>query len=98
MSLYTQNNNESLNSLVWTFAPKHLHCGKKTVQIATFLVVCIFNEDFNSILQVMGIMVLKIDQNDKILADTRNNKRIKRSEQQASHEAKETRMPRDKRK
>ena len=92
MFSYTQNNNESLNSLVWTFAPKHLHCEKKTVQSATFLVVCIFNEDFHSILQIMGIIGLKIGQNDKILVDTRDNERIKRSEQQASHEAKETRI------
>lgn len=33
----TQNNNESINLLIWTFAPKHLHSGSKIVEIATFL-------------------------------------------------------------
>ncbi|XP_026828856.1 uncharacterized protein LOC113562728, partial [Ooceraea biroi] len=42
----TQNNNESLNSLIWTFAPKHLHVGVKVVEIATFLAVIIFNKGF----------------------------------------------------
>ena len=92
MFSYTQNNNESLNSLVWTFAPKHLHREKKTVQIATFLAVCIFNEDFHSILQMMSIMGLKIGQNAKIFAETTDNERIKCLEQRASHEAKETRI------
>ena len=35
----TQNNNESLNSLIWTFAPKHIHAGKKTIEIANYLAV-----------------------------------------------------------
>lgn len=41
----TQNNNESLNSLIWTFTPKHVHSGTP-IEIAKFLAVCIFNEGF----------------------------------------------------
>ncbi|XP_050496906.1 uncharacterized protein LOC126878302 isoform X4 [Bombus huntii] len=33
----TQNNNESLNSLIWTFTPKYIHAGTQTIQISTFL-------------------------------------------------------------
>jgi len=40
-----QNNNESLNSLIWTFSPKYIHSGAKTVQIVAFLTVG-FNEGF----------------------------------------------------
>lgn len=38
----TQNNNDSLSSLIWTFAPKHLHSGAKTVKTATFLAVAYY--------------------------------------------------------
>ncbi|KYN18944.1 hypothetical protein ALC57_08731 [Trachymyrmex cornetzi] len=30
----TQNNNESLNALIWNFALKYLHCGAKTIEIS----------------------------------------------------------------
>lgn len=52
----TQNSNESLNSCVWKFAPKHLHCGAKTVEIATYLAANIFNEGFSSILKMMNVL------------------------------------------
>ncbi|XP_039303732.1 uncharacterized protein LOC120357462 [Solenopsis invicta] len=92
LGAYTQNNNESLNALIWKIAPKHLHCGTKTVEIATFLAVCLFNEGFNSILKIMNIMGLKIGQNAKTFADNRDNERVKRSEQHTSHEAKKARI------
>jgi hypothetical protein len=40
----------------------------------------------------MSIMGLKIGQNAKIFADTTDKERIKRSEQQTSHEAEEMRI------
>lgn len=52
----SQNSNESLNSLIWTFAPKHIHSGTKIVQIATFLAVIIFNKGFEGILKVLDTM------------------------------------------
>jgi len=56
----TQNNNESLNSLIWTFAPKHLDSETKIVKIATFLAIIIFNEGFLSILKVISVMRIVI--------------------------------------
>ena len=40
-----QNNNESLNSLIWTFSPKHLHSGGKFVEISNFLAAIISTKD-----------------------------------------------------
>lgn len=54
-----RNNKESINSLILTFASKQIHSGKKTVEIATFLVLSISNEgfqNFQSILQILNIM------------------------------------------
>ena len=52
----TQNNNESYNGLLWHFAPKHLHNGLKTIELANFLAVSIFNDGFHAILKMLQIM------------------------------------------
>lgn len=59
---YTQNNNESLNSMIWSIAPKTQFCGKRTVDIAAFIATNVFNDGFNSILLMMQMMELNIGQ------------------------------------
>ncbi|KOC70122.1 hypothetical protein WH47_08385, partial [Habropoda laboriosa] len=34
---------------IWTFAPKQIHSGVTTVQIATYLALCIRNEGLDNI-------------------------------------------------
>ena len=75
----TQNNNESLNSLIWTFAPKHIHSGAQIIEIATFIAVCIFNEGFIPILKMMTLMGIKIGTEAHSFAVRRDNARIDRS-------------------
>jgi len=58
---YTQNSNESFNSLVWSIAPKSQSNGK-IVDIVYNLVVSIFNS-FTSILEVMQVLNLTIGLN-----------------------------------
>ncbi|KYM91661.1 hypothetical protein ALC53_01418, partial [Atta colombica] len=55
-----QNNNESLNTLIWNFTSKHLHCAAKMIEIATFLAVIIFNEGFVPILKIRDVMGVTI--------------------------------------
>ncbi|XP_074108761.1 uncharacterized protein LOC141533663 [Cotesia typhae] len=90
----TQNNNESLNSLIWTFAPKHIHSGSQIIEIATFIAVCIFNEGFIPILKMMTIMGVKIGPEAHAFAIRRDNARIDRSEIRASSASKEARTAR----
>lgn len=90
----TQNNNESLNSLIWTFAPKHVHSGIKIVEIATYLAISIFNEGFLPILSIMDIMGITIGGQAEFYAATRDEKRIHRSEQRVSDAAKKARIAR----
>ena len=52
---FTQNNNETLNALIWSFAPKRVFSGAKTVKIASYLAESIFNEGYESILKMMHI-------------------------------------------
>lgn len=41
---FSQNNNESINSLVWNRAPKHKYYGPQRVEIAAFGAILQFNE------------------------------------------------------
>nr|XP_036673639.1 uncharacterized protein LOC118877739 [Drosophila suzukii] len=90
----TQNNNESLNSLIWTFAPKHIHAGFQTIEIANYLAVCIFNEGSYPILSIMKLMGIKIGLESHGFAVRRNAVRIQRSEVRASDASKEGRTAR----
>ncbi|XP_044575736.1 uncharacterized protein LOC123259356 [Cotesia glomerata] len=90
----TQNNNESLNSLIWTFAPKHIHAGSQTIEIADYLATCIFNEGFYPILNIVILMGMKIGPESYGFAVRRNAGRIVRSEVRASDASKEGRTAR----
>lgn len=88
----TQNSNESLNSLIWTFAPKHLHSGPRIVEIANFLAVIIFNEGFTAILKVLDILGCVIGTTSTNYAELRDSSRINRSENRVSDGAKRARI------
>lgn len=46
---YTQNAHESLSSVIWKFAPKHVHSGLETVEIAAYIGVSIFDKGYTAI-------------------------------------------------
>ena len=94
MGSETQNNNESLNSLIWTFAPKHIHAGTQTIQISTFLVICIFNEGFIPVLKILSVMGITIGPEAHAFAVRRDEVRIERSELRASEASKEAKTAR----
>ena len=87
----TQNSSESLNELIWTFAPERVHCAIKTIETATFLAVIIFNEGFLPILKVMDVMGVKIGQQAEMQAHSRNETRICRAERRSADLAKDRR-------
>jgi len=80
--------------LIGTYAPKHMHCEKETVDIANYLTVCIFDKSFYPILQIMSIMGINIGQRVKMFADSRDEERVQRSEYQTSYASKEARNAR----
>lgn len=57
---FTQNANESLNSVVWSIAPKAISSGKAVVDIATNVAVITYNGGFSSLLDVVSTLELKI--------------------------------------
>lgn len=86
----TQNNNESLNSLIWSFAPKHIFFSKGMVEIANNLVTVIFNDDFISILHIMKVKGIIIGDTTHSFAVRRDEDRLQHSEQRASTSSKKT--------
>lgn len=90
----TQNANEAFNSTIWRLAPKHLHCGWKIVEIASFLAGGIFNDGFNYILSVMNDMELKIGMHCKTFADQYTKRRINRENRRSRSSSKLERMSR----
>ena len=84
----TQNNNESLNSLIWTFTSKYIHARTQTIQISTFLAVFIFNKGFILILKILSVMGITIGPEAHAFVVKRDEVRIKRTELRASEASK----------
>jgi hypothetical protein len=49
----TQNANECFNSVIWNFLPKNGFANRGLAEFATYLAVCIYNEGYTSVLQVL---------------------------------------------
>jgi len=91
---YTQNANESLNSIIWKFAPKHLHSGPETVEIAAWLGGCIFNEGYLSILWIMQLLEIQIGEHSFEYATFVNKRRENKQDirrKEMTHEARKAR-------
>ncbi|GFX22965.1 uncharacterized protein TNCV_2086731 [Trichonephila clavipes] len=58
----TQNNNESINSLIWKLCPKTLGCGRKIVDISTNEAIVIFNDGNQGRLKIMQSLGLTVSQ------------------------------------
>jgi len=88
LGTHTQNSNESLNSCIWFFAPKHLHSGKTVVEIATHLAIIIFNEGYAGILKTMSVMEITLGPQAEACASRIDARRIDRAECKVSDAAK----------
>ncbi|XP_029165355.1 uncharacterized protein LOC114936347 [Nylanderia fulva] len=91
---YTQNCNESFNACIWRLAPKHLHCGSKTIEIAAYLATAIFNEGYFPILKMMETMGIIIGQQSKTFAEDHNDKRLLNAHRRSLESTKEARTAR----
>ncbi|KAG5865616.1 hypothetical protein JTB14_025789 [Gonioctena quinquepunctata] len=77
----TQNNNKSYNSCVWNIAPKHKFVGKKTLEIAAL----------SAITHIEKVIGVRIGPEARHFADRANNRRVDRSELEATEASKEHR-------
>lgn len=91
MGGYTQNSNESFNSVVWNMAPKHHSNGKIPIDIAAYIAVCTFNDGYKSIMKVMEVLGLKIGENCYNYCLENDDVRIQKAESSLHEKAKEAR-------
>jgi len=91
---FTQNNNESLNTLIWSFAPKCVFSGAKTVEIASYLAESIFNEGYKSLLKMMHFMNITIGPNAIAIYTKVDKARISIADARSFEASKEGRVER----
>lgn len=89
---FTQNNNESLNQLIWKITPKTLPAGSKIVEIAAFVAAGTFNEGISALLLFMHGMDLKLGRNSHEYARTEDENRILRAEKKSDAGTREARI------
>lgn len=94
MGGYTQNSNESLNALIFTFAPKTIFSGAKCVEIAVNIASIIFNNGYSSILLLMNTMNIVIGPVTARICEALDEERISTAEARTLEESKEGRISR----
>ena len=57
---YTQNSNESVNSVIWKHCPKHKNHGVTVVKIGLAIAVCSFNDGAMALKSIMTNMELTV--------------------------------------
>ena len=88
----TQNQNESLNSLVWARCPKRKHHGFKAVRCAVAAAVCHFHKGAGSRTKALKRLSIHAGNNTKKACDGKDQQRMAKSDLQASEKEKRRRQ------
>lgn len=89
---FTQNNNESLNQLIWKISPKILSGTSTIVDIAANVAACYFNEGNFAYLTFMEEMGISVGTSAHEWAKEGDTFRIRRADQKAAEATKEARV------
>jgi len=89
---FTQNNNECLNKLIWTIAPKKLSGSYLIVDIAAKIAACIFNEGNYALLKFLDELDVNLGPSSHHWAMEADATRIKRADKHAADVSKEARI------
>uniref|UniRef100_A0A6P7GLM6 Uncharacterized protein LOC114343927 n=1 Tax=Diabrotica virgifera virgifera TaxID=50390 RepID=A0A6P7GLM6_DIAVI len=88
---FTQNNNESVNQLIWKISPKILSGTSNLVEIAANVDVSTFNEGSFALLTFMESMGINLGASSHEWAHLEDDQRISGAYQKAANESKEGR-------
>ncbi|XP_043270679.1 uncharacterized protein [Venturia canescens] len=91
---FTQNNNESLDQLIWKITPKILPAGSKIVNIAALVAACTFNEGSSDLLLFMHGMDLKLGRNSHEYVRNSDENRVCAAEKKSANETRAARIRR----
>ena len=82
----TQNNNESLNDVVWKRCPKDVFVGQSTLEMGAASAVITFNDGQSGILKVMENYSMNPGENCIRCCNEKDNSRIKEMEKKSAPE------------
>lgn len=91
---FTQNNNESVNSVIWSMAPKTNSSGANIIQIATYIATSTFNDGYKSVLLMMNVLNLTVGDRSYSFCTTVDDERCATAETRAQNYSKKARTAR----
>ncbi|KYN21800.1 Cytochrome b [Trachymyrmex cornetzi] len=91
---FTQNNNESLNQLIWKISPKSISGTSTIVEIAAYVASGVFNEGAFAFLQFMQDMNIGMGPSSHEWARATDTERIDRANKDAENASKKARTER----
>ena len=94
---YTQNQNESLNSLIWQLCPKKKNHGLRTVETAVAVAVCLFNDGCTALMAILRTMDIIPGQFCSAYCEQTDAYRVKNAQRQVMLASKELRQARRRR-
>ncbi|XP_071569175.1 uncharacterized protein [Temnothorax nylanderi] len=83
-----------MGAMIWSFAPKRVFSGAKTVEVASYFAASIFNHGYESILQMMSVLNLQIGPNAVEMCDKADELRISVADKRSFETSKEGRIER----
>lgn len=91
---FTQNANESVNSLVWVRCPKHKWHGRKRIELATASAALHFSAGATAKHEVMAKAILAVGAQTRKESSRRDSGRIKKAEKRIQEQHKKYRVAR----
>ena len=87
----TQNQNEAINAMIWQHATKETHSSLPTVELATFLALCHFNDGAKAIICVLKELGIVPGTHCRDACAKLDHRRLSHSERKGGAEAKKRR-------
>ena len=81
---YTQNQNEALNNLIWSFCSKSGYAGAKTIESAVGMAICLFNNGYTAIQRIATRLGISPGRNLTKFLSRLDTDRVKGAERKAS--------------
>lgn len=92
LGAFDQNNNESLNNVIWKFAPKSSFSGTSIVKIAANLGTILFNDGHVALLDVLQLLGIEIGETVYDYCHEIDKERVSKAERQARRNTREGRL------
>lgn len=89
---FNQNNNESLNQLIWKITPKVIPCGSLIVEIAAYTASAMFNEGHTVLLKFFEALGISCGRNMHSYIRQEDKSRIEIAERRVHENTREARM------